>query len=80
MPFYGSQAAIRGHCFVPSQAAIEGLRPTPARGWSQKRTIPGGGNMQPEEEVEPFDWEDHLYESWLEEKREREARTENPDK
>ena len=68
------------------------LRPTPARGWSQKRIRPGGGNMQPKEEVvldetvlgeegiEPFDWEDHLYESWLEEKREREARTENPDK
>ena len=25
-----------------------------------------------EEEIEPFDWEDHLYESWLEEKREKE--------
>ena len=24
-----------------------------------------------EEEIEPFDWEDHLYETWLEEKRER---------
>ena len=22
-----------------------------------------------EEEVEPFDWEDHLYETWLEEQR-----------
>jgi len=31
------------------------------------------------EEIEPFDWEDHLYESWLEEEREKEARTENPD-
>jgi len=42
--------------------------------------------MQPEEEVvidktvlgeegiEPFDWEDLLYESWLEEKREKERR------
>ena len=27
--------------------------------------------MEPEEEVEPFDWEDYLYESWLEEKREQ---------
>ena len=33
-----------------------------------------------EGEIAPFDWEDHLYESWREEKREREARTENPDK
>jgi hypothetical protein len=24
-----------------------------------------------EEEIEPFDWEDHLYETWLEEKRQR---------
>jgi len=31
------------------------------------------------EQIEPFDWEDHLYESWREEKREKEARTENPD-
>ena len=22
-----------------------------------------------EEQIEPFDWEDHLYEAWLEEKR-----------
>jgi hypothetical protein len=40
--------------------------------------IPGGGKMEPEEVVieetdldnegiEPFDWEDLLYESWLEE-------------
>jgi hypothetical protein len=48
---------------------------------SQKRT--GGGNTEQEEvvidgpflaeeeEIEPFDWEDYLYESWLEEKRER---------
>ena len=33
-----------------------------------------------EEEIKPLDWEDHLYESWREEKRDREARTENPDK
>ncbi len=25
-----------------------------------------------EQEIEPFDWEDHLYESWLEERREKE--------
>jgi hypothetical protein len=24
-----------------------------------------------EEQIEPFDWEDYLYESWLEEKREQ---------
>jgi len=24
-----------------------------------------------EEEIEPFDWEDYLYESWLEEQREQ---------
>lgn len=29
-------------------------------------TIVGG------EEIEPFDWEDYLYESWLEERREKE--------
>ena len=23
-----------------------------------------------EEQIEPFDWEDHLYEAWLEERRE----------
>lgn len=28
-----------------------------------------------EEPIEPFDWEDYLYESWLEEKREREKPT-----
>ena len=33
-----------------------------------------------EEETGPFDWEDHLYETWHEEKRDREATTENPDK
>jgi hypothetical protein len=27
-----------------------------------------------EEEIEPFDWEDYLYESWLEEKREKDRR------
>ena len=27
-----------------------------------------------EEQIEPFDWEDYLYESWLEEKREKEKR------
>ena len=27
-----------------------------------------------EEEIEPFNWEDHLYESWLEERRGRKAR------
>ena len=27
-----------------------------------------------EEQIEPFDWEDHLYESWLEEKRGKERR------
>jgi hypothetical protein len=26
------------------------------------------------EGIEPFDWEDYLYESWLEEKREKERR------
>lgn len=58
-----------------------GLRPTPARGWSQKQIRPRGAEMEPEkevvvdetilgeEEIEPFDWEDHLYESWLEEQR-----------
>jgi len=25
-----------------------------------------GQTMLREEEIEPFDWEDHLYESWLE--------------
>jgi hypothetical protein len=25
-----------------------------------------------EEQIEPFDWEGHLYEAWLEEKREKE--------
>jgi len=49
------------------------------------RSIPGGGNMEPEEmlvdehvpsdeEFEPFDWEDYLYESWLEEKLRKEKR------
>ena len=33
-----------------------------------------------EKEIEPFDWEDLLYESWREEKRGRESKTENPDK
>ena len=27
-----------------------------------------------EDGIEPFDWEDHLYESWLEERREKELR------
>jgi hypothetical protein len=27
-----------------------------------------------EEPIEPFDWEDHLYEAWLEERREKENR------
>ena len=36
--------------------------------------------MLGEEGTEPFDWEDHLYETWLEEKRGRESKTENPDK
>lgn len=26
------------------------------------------------EGIEPFDWEDHLYEAWLEERREKENR------
>lgn len=26
------------------------------------------------EEVEPFDWEDHLYETWLEEKMEKDRK------
>jgi hypothetical protein len=26
-----------------------------------------GETIPDEEEIEPFDWEDHLYESWLEE-------------
>ena len=75
--------ATRYHAFTPSQVGLRGLRPTPARGWSQKQIIPGGGNMRPEEEVvddetvlgeeeiEPFDWEDLLYETWLEEQREQ---------
>lgn len=56
---------------------LKTLRPTPARGWSQKKIQPGGARMEPEEMVdenifgeegiEPFDWEDYLYESWLEE-------------
>ncbi len=33
-----------------------------------------------EEEIEPFNWDDHLYESWREENRGRVARTENLDK
>ena len=27
-----------------------------------------------EEQIEPFDWEDHLYESWLEEHLQKEKR------
>ncbi len=27
-----------------------------------------------EEEIEPFDWEDHLYEAWLEEHLQKEKR------
>ena len=27
-----------------------------------------------EDQIEPFDWEDHLYESWLEERRGKEKR------
>ena len=27
-----------------------------------------------EEQIEPFDWEDYLYELWLEEKREKEEK------
>ena len=27
-----------------------------------------------EKEVEPFDWEDHLYEAWLEEKMEKDRK------
>jgi len=27
-----------------------------------------------EEEIEPFDWEDHLYEAWLEEKMEKDRK------
>jgi hypothetical protein len=27
-----------------------------------------------EEEIEPFDWEDHLYETWLEETREKDRK------
>ena len=27
-----------------------------------------------EEEIEPFDWEDYLYESWLEERREQKGK------
>ena len=27
-----------------------------------------------EEEIEPFDWEDHLYETWLEEKMEKDRK------
>jgi hypothetical protein len=33
-----------------------------------------GATVVNEEEVEPFDWEDHLYETWLEEQRERKRR------
>jgi len=32
------------------------------------------GHIPGEEEIEPFDWEDYLYESWLEEKRGKEKR------
>ena len=27
-----------------------------------------------EEQIEPFDWEDYLYESWLEERREQKGK------
>ena len=27
-----------------------------------------------EKEIEPFDWEDHLYEAWLEEKMEKDRK------
>jgi hypothetical protein len=30
------------------------------------------GTIPREEGIDPFDWEDHLYESWLEEPREKE--------
>ena len=32
------------------------------------------GHIPGEEEIEPFDWEDHLYESWLEEHLRKEKR------
>ena len=49
------------------------------------RTGPGGANMEQEEivfdetvlgeeEIDPFDWEDYLYESWLEEHLRKEKR------
>jgi len=62
------------------------MRPTPARGWSQKQIQPRGDNMESEQEVvvdetglsekevEPFDWEDHLYETWLDEKVEKDRK------
>jgi len=32
------------------------------------------GTILGEEEIEPFDWEDHLYEAWLEEKMEKDRK------
>ena len=32
------------------------------------------GHIPGEEEIEPFDWEDYLYESWLEEQRRQERK------